>query len=888
MEKPSDREPGATEPAIPAPARQRASGRESPTDPMIGREVDHYRILGHLGGGGMGVVYKAEDSRLERTVALKFLPPALTRDPVAKSRFLQEARAASALDHPNVCTIYDVGEIEDDRLFLAMPAYDGETVKQKIERGPLPVEETVDIAKQAAQGLAKAHRQGIVHRDIKPANLMVTGDGIVKILDFGLAKLAGTMGLTRSGFCPGTPGYMSPEQARGEVDHRTDLWSLGVVLYEMLTGQAPFQAESDLGIVHAVLHEEPAPLRRSRPDAPAGLERVIAGLLKKNLADRYPSAEHLLADLRALGGPPTTGRPSVELPRRRLSVPWVLAALSVLVVLFVLWRTRVGQPPVLDSPVARLTFQEGSERQPALSPSGDFLVYTKRSGDDTDLFWELVQGDNPRNLTEDSPADESDPAISPDGRYIAFRSERAGGGIFVMGATGESVRRLTSFGHGPAWSPDGKEIVFATEGVSDPALRVNASKLWRVPVTGGAPRLLVGDDATQPSWSPGGLRIAYWSLSAGSGRRSIRTVRPDGSDPVELLTGSDLIWNPVWSPDGAALLFLSNRGGSGNLWRVRIDEASGRPLGQPEPLRAPSESIAGASLGGGRIVYATSESRANVERIAFDPEKGEVVGQPVPVTRGSWAVRSAQISPDGQWIVLDTLAPREDLHLLRSDGKEQRQLTDDAHKDRLPRWSADSRSVVFYSNRGGKYEVWRIRADGSGLERLTRTDEPVFNPVPSPDGRWLVVGHGFTGSALVDLREPIERRKPRRLELAGSSTTFGADAWSADGRWLAGYPPDLSGILVYSFATRQVQRLTGRGAPVSWLQDSRQLVYLDQGKLFLFDRPSRASRQVLAPPAGANFKWVSASRDGRAIVLVREQDEGDLWMLSSKAQGAED
>ncbi|MFP5284279.1 MAG: serine/threonine-protein kinase, partial [Thermoanaerobaculia bacterium] len=231
--------PQAVDPPLPSSLPPRREGARPAKGGMLGRAIGHYVVKEHIGGGGMGVVYKAEDSRLERTVALKFLPPELTRDPVAKARFLQEARAASALEHPNICTIHEVDETEDGQLYLAMPAYDGETLKRKVESGPLPLAEAIDFAIQVGQGLAKAHRQGIVHRDIKPANLIVTGDGIVKILDFGLAKLAGAAGLTRAGFCLGTPSYMSPEQARGEVDQRTDLWSLGVVLYEMVTGRPP-------------------------------------------------------------------------------------------------------------------------------------------------------------------------------------------------------------------------------------------------------------------------------------------------------------------------------------------------------------------------------------------------------------------------------------------------------------------------------------------------------------------------------------------------------------------------------------------------------------------------------------------------------------------------
>ncbi|HYN19494.1 MAG TPA: serine/threonine-protein kinase, partial [Thermoanaerobaculia bacterium] len=284
-------------PAEPFPRSRSEEAQDLPRPTiLLGQSVGHYVIREHLGGGGMGVVYKAEDVRLERTVALKFLPPELTRDPVAKARFHQEARAASALEHPNICTIFEVNETEDGQLYLAMPAYEGEILKKKIERGPLPVSEAIDIAIQVGQGLAKAHRLGIIHRDIKPANVMVTDDGVVKILDFGLAKLAGAAGLTRAGFCLGTPSYMSPEQARGEVDPRTDLWSLGVVLYEMVAGRPPFRADTDQGIIYALLTEEPEPVRKLRPEAPPELEDILRGMLAKAPEARYPNLDAALLD----------------------------------------------------------------------------------------------------------------------------------------------------------------------------------------------------------------------------------------------------------------------------------------------------------------------------------------------------------------------------------------------------------------------------------------------------------------------------------------------------------------------------------------------------------------------------------------------------------------
>jgi serine/threonine protein kinase/Tfp pilus assembly protein PilF len=270
---------------------------------MLGKTISHYKILEKLGAGGMGVVYKAEDTKLGRTVALKFLPPELTRDDEAKNRFIHEARAASALQHHNICTIHEIDETPEGQLFIAMDCYQGETLKDKIARGPLPVEEAVDIAGQVAAGLSKAHEAGMIHRDIKPANIMVTKDGEVKILDFGLAKLSGQTQHTKTGTTLGTVAYMSPEQARGaSMDHRTDIWSFGVVLYEMLAGTPPFRGEYDQAVMFSVMNDEPQPVANVRPETPDAIGRIIEKCLEKDPRNRYGSAEELTKDIRQLEG----------------------------------------------------------------------------------------------------------------------------------------------------------------------------------------------------------------------------------------------------------------------------------------------------------------------------------------------------------------------------------------------------------------------------------------------------------------------------------------------------------------------------------------------------------------------------------------------------------
>ncbi len=268
---------------------------------MIGKTISHYKILEKLGEGGMGVVYKAQDTKLDRYVALKFLPPHLGQSEEEKKRFIHEAKAASALDHNNICTIHEIDETEDGQMFIAMAYYQGESLKQKIESGPLRLEEAIDVAIQIAQGLSKAHAREIVHRDIKPANVMVTEDGVVKIVDFGLAKLRGRTQLTKEGSTLGTAAYMSPEQTQGiELDQRTDIWALGVVLYEMITGKQPFQGDYDQAVMYSILHEEPEPMTGLRTGIPMELERITNKCLAKEADERYQHIDEILVDLKSL------------------------------------------------------------------------------------------------------------------------------------------------------------------------------------------------------------------------------------------------------------------------------------------------------------------------------------------------------------------------------------------------------------------------------------------------------------------------------------------------------------------------------------------------------------------------------------------------------------
>lgn len=321
---------------------------------MIGKQILHYRIIEKLGAGGMGVVYKAEDTKLKRMIALKFLPPHVSLDNEAKERFMHEAQAASALDHNNICTIYEIGESEDGQMYMSMALYEGETLQDEIERGPLPLEEAINIAVQIAEGLAKAHEKDIVHRDIKPANIMITSDRVAKILDFGLAKLSGRTKLTKEGTTIGTVAYMSPEQVRGEkADHRTDIWALGVILYEMITGKSPFKGEYDQAIMYSIVNEEPEPLNTVRTEMQMELKQIVKKCLQKNPVNRYQHAEGLAVDLRRMKAQSESGEKKVSRPaqwkwKNRYFIAG--AAMMVVILLMVLLpRSKTPEEGIIET-----------------------------------------------------------------------------------------------------------------------------------------------------------------------------------------------------------------------------------------------------------------------------------------------------------------------------------------------------------------------------------------------------------------------------------------------------------------------------------------------------------------------------------------------------------
>jgi hypothetical protein len=617
-----------------------------------------YEIVALLGVGGMGEVYRARDTRLGRLVAIKVIAAAALEDADGRRRLLHEARAASALNHPNIVTVYDVGT-DKGAEFVAMELIDGQSLADKLATRRLPITDVLKYATQIAGALAAAHAAGIIHRDLKPSNVMITGDGTAKVVDFGIAKSLGshsgetaTVAGTSQGHIIGTVGYMSPEHAEGRtVDARSDIFSFGSVLYEMISGRSPFTRDTALATMAAIARDEPRPLSEYADDVPVELERVTAKCLRKDPARRFQSMADLRVVLEDLPNDMAAQRVETDAsPRRGMLVAAPIAGLvagAIAVGLVTRLRPREVAVPSMPTEVMRLTYDDGYTEGPALSADGTLVGYAsdRAGGNNLDIWVQRAAGGEPIRLTQDA-ADERQPAFSPDGGQIVFRSEADGGALYTIPALGGSARLLVERGIAGRYSPDGQQIAYWTGSQIGFPGRPGNARTFVIPAAGGTPTELRGFiGARYPVWSPDGqFLLVTGSRTDGSGAESVDWWIVRVADGAAFATGASAAFKAVGIETSGATGSLPTAGawigdrvfatGAGNLWSVTVGPAPAQSVQHVQRLTfGPGQSSEPSVSRDGMIAFVGSKVMHNIWSLPLDAETATVRGSSVRLPR---------------------------------------------------------------------------------------------------------------------------------------------------------------------------------------------------------------------------------------------------------------
>jgi Tol biopolymer transport system component len=877
---------------------------------VIGTTLSHYKILEKLGSGGMGDVYVAEDTELGRKVALKVLPTEMAESEERRARFKREARAIAALNHPNIVTVHSVEEANGVH-FITMELVRGRRLSELLPRTGFALSKFLDIAIPLTDAVAAAHQEGITHRDLKPDNVMLSDEGRVKVLDFGLAKpQAGlvaepsdsnvpTQHMTEEGRILGTVSYMSPEQAEGKpVDPRSDIFSLGVVFYEMLTGQRPFHGDTPASTLSAIIKDIPKSASDLRPSIPRDLAKLLRRCLAKDPERRFQTCKDVRNELEDLKEALSTGELQAgevsASARGRTSRFWLAAGAVVLVVGgallgSVLWRggrSAEANVPRLTNPV-QVTSAIGVEDLPTWSPEGGRIAYMSDQSGNWDIWVSQVRGGPAVNLTRDYEGLDTGPSWSPDGSQIAFKSLREGGGCFVMSALGGTPRRVVSHPNEgalrrrrPAWSPDGSKLAcpYADE-ESRPFVDIVTLATREVESL----QLRGGYQAADLSWSPDGRFLAYIDAINWAADTTRLWVVGLSGDSIPLSDGTTEVWSPTWSPDAKSLFYVSNRGGSKDLWMQELNEDA-TPHGEPVAITT-GLGIQSASLlaDGTRIAYSKGGRFANAWRVPILPDHAATWSDAAQLTFDQAYVEFLDVSPDGRRLALNSnRSGFPDLWTLPAEGGEMQPLTSDPAPDWAPSWSPDGKEVAFYSGRTGNRDIFVMPSDGGPARQLTTHPGGDIFPRWSPDGQHITYASIREGNYDIWSMSASGAEQERLTDSGGFDNL---PDWSPDGQWIAFVSGSQNGTTHISRIPAtggEPEQLTERHSFFPrWSRDGRVIYFLgrqdDIWALALEGHKERLLADLSGKP-GRQGGFALAT-DGEYLYFTWEETLGDIWVM---------
>jgi serine/threonine protein kinase len=926
-----------------------------------GNQLGRYEIRSHLGAGGMGEVYLAQDTQLERTVALKILPADVASDQQRMQRFVQEARTASALNHPNIITIYEIGQA-DSTHFIATEFIDGVTLRQRMTNGRLRMGDALDVAVQVAAALSAAHAAGIAHRDVKPENIMVRHDGYIKVLDFGLAKpterqasLVDTEAQTKMmvntspGMVMGTVSYMSPEQTRGfTLDARTDIWSLGVVLYEMVTGRVPFAGETTSDVIVAVLDREPLPLSEYLPEVPVELQRIVRKALRKDREERYQSVKDMLVDLRALKQElefedkldrslPPDGRSGTiyktssgqslrvafetnrELAAQTRDVPLsrstssaefiiqeikrhkggaILAASAVgLVILglitFMVYRLarphteRASMTPFQSTRISRLT-STGNSVDVAISPDGKYIAHVVNDGAQRSLWVRQVATATNKQLVPPLAAEYYGINFSPDGNYIYYvRNERNKplNELFQVSVLGGDSRKLiTDIDSAVTFSPDGKQLAFLRNRPKE-----KDTDLLIANADGTGERVLATRNYTHhlwaPSWSPDGRMIAYVGGDKLKAQTSVIGVSvEDGTEKPLTEQKWRFVERLAWLPGGSGLVLLAPADETSETSQIWFVSYPG---GEARRITNDLNMYTALSLNGDATALATVQANT-LSNIWVAPNAD--ADRARQITTGTSRYHNLSWTPDGRLLYASTSGGNMDIYISESDGGNPKQLTLNAGSNLGPVASPDGRHIFFLSNRAGAgYNLWRMDVDGSNIKQLTRSGHD-SNPQITPDGKWIVYASWLAGKPniwkiSVDGGDPVQLTdKYSRVPVVSPDGKQFACSY-----WDEQYDTKFVIAIIPIEGGAPVKTFDLPAIIVRWAADGQALTYIDTQN----NASNIWSQPLAGGPPRQLTNWKSDrifnfawSRDGKQLALARGIVSNDVVLISDAGQAS--